>query len=114
MKIGLDYDNTYDRAPALWDGFIALAKADGHDIRCVTHRHDLYDRTAPIIKLEKLVEVIYTRGVAKLFFLEHVYEGDFVPEAVIDDKPGSWLENSSTTPEDLAEWRATRGEGPSC
>ena len=29
MIIDLDYDGTYTRAPVLWDGFIALAEAEG-------------------------------------------------------------------------------------
>lgn len=40
MKIALDYDGTYTADPALWDGFIARAKARGHSVWIVTCRRD--------------------------------------------------------------------------
>ncbi|CAB5221619.1 hypothetical protein UFOVP247_216, partial [uncultured Caudovirales phage] len=38
MNIALDFDDTYTRAPSLWNNFIADAKDKGHDIRIVTYR----------------------------------------------------------------------------
>lgn len=38
LRIGLDFDDTYTAAPELWDLFIQLAKAKGHEVRFVTYR----------------------------------------------------------------------------
>lgn len=112
MQIGLDYDNTYSADPVFFDAVIALALRAGHDIRIVTARDDRFDRTAPLVALERRVPVIYTRGVAKRFYLTHIHEGDFQPAVWMDDKPEAVLANSPTTPADLAEWRRTRSDGP--
>lgn len=110
MRIGLDYDNTYSADPRLWRKFIDAARDYGHDVRIVTARDDRFDRTVDMVALERWCPVIYTRGIAKRWFLEH-FGGDFVADVWIDDKPESILANSSTTPEALAEWRATRTDG---
>lgn len=112
MKIALDYDLTYSRDPEFWDDFIALALLHGHDVRGVTARGKALDRTAPLVALEQKIPVIYTNGVAKRWFCTYHHVG-FIPDIWIDDKPEAVLENSQTTPERLAEWRAERNEGPS-
>lgn len=38
MNIALDFDDTYTRDPDLWDYFISMSIARGHDIRIVTFR----------------------------------------------------------------------------
>jgi hypothetical protein len=38
MLIAIDFDETLTRDAALWRGFIALAKEQGHRIVCVTAR----------------------------------------------------------------------------
>lgn len=40
MRIGLDFDGTYDQDAAFWDAFIALAKEHGHSVWLVTCRRD--------------------------------------------------------------------------
>jgi hypothetical protein len=40
MNISLDYDQTYTRAPAIWDNFITLLKQGGHNVYVVTMRYD--------------------------------------------------------------------------
>lgn len=112
LHISLDYDNTYSADPELWNGFILSARLRGHDVRIVTARDDRYDRTAPLVELEKAAPVIYTRGIAKGWYLRH-FGGDFIPSIFIDDKPESILGNSPTSVEDLAAWRIERGEGQS-
>jgi hypothetical protein len=110
MRIALDYDLTYTADPHLWGYFLRVAAQLGHETRVVTIRDDRYDRTRPLIDLEQLVPVIYTRGVAKLFFVQH-FVPDFWPVSVwIDDKPRTIFENSDATPEALVQWRAERGE----
>jgi hypothetical protein len=111
MKIALDYDQTYTLDPTLWDGFIDRARENGHDIRVVTARDERLDRTAKIAALEAHVQVIYCRGVAKRWFCTH-FVPDFVPDVWIDDKPQAIDNNSPGAVEWLAEWRATRDEGP--
>jgi hypothetical protein len=107
MKIALDYDKTYTADPDLWDNFLRVAKRLGHEVRIVTIRDERYDRTAPLIELEQYTPVVYTRGVAKKWFCTR--EG-WAPDIYIDDAPETILYNSETTPEDLAAWRAGRGE----
>lgn len=112
MNIALDFDNTFSADPAFWRGFILTAREAGHDVRIVTTRDDRFDRTAPLIELESFVEVIYTRGVAKRHLLTSDPDASaFKPHVYIDDKPESIIANSTTSPEDLAKWRADRGEG---
>jgi hypothetical protein len=107
MKIALDYDLTYSADEVLWHKFINLAQVRGHEVRIVTIRDDRHDRTAQLVALEKHIPVMYSRGVAKKFYCTH--EG-WAPDIFIDDKPETILYNSTTTPEDLAAWRAGRGE----
>lgn len=113
MNLALDYDNTYSIDPAFWDAFILSAKRAGHDIRIVTARDDRFDRTSPLVEAEAIIDVIYTRGTGKRWFVEH-FVPDFHPVSVwIDDKAESILQNSPTTAPDLAKWREERGEGVS-
>ncbi len=109
QKIALDYDQTYTTDPEMWDGFIAAARRRGHDIRIVTVRDERFDRTLPIIELEKSIEVIYTRGVAKRWFCERFCD-DFQPDIWIDDRPQTIHANSDFTAQQLDEWRKSRGE----
>ena len=104
MKIALDYDQTYSLDPWFWNQFIFLCECSGHDVRIVTIRDPKLDRIDKLQELEKKVQVIYTNGVAKKWFLSHFGEG-FTPDIWIDDKPESILNNSTATPEWLVEWR---------
>lgn len=111
MKIALDYDATYSLDPGFWDVVIDLAANAGHEIRIVTARDERYDRTPGLIAVEGKLPVIYTRGVAKRWYLSHFGEG-FVPDVWIDDRPESIISNSTFEPDKLAEWRANRvGDG---
>lgn len=40
MIISMDYDDTFTRDPAMWRRFIADAHAQGHQVLCVTMRHE--------------------------------------------------------------------------
>lgn len=110
MKIALDFDDTYTLDPDFWNTFIALAESLGHEVRIVTARDDRFDRTRALVEIEKLVRVIYCRGVAKRWYVTHFGDG-FTPDIWIDDNPESILENSSFTPDDLHNWRESRIEG---
>ena len=102
MKIALDYDGTYTEDPKLWNNFINDATEKGHDVRIVTHRHEVLD------KIEVgTVEVIYTDGVSKKWFCEH--RGDpWTPDVWIDDRPKTIFESGPLTQEQVIEWRANR------
>lgn len=110
MRIALDFDNTYTLDPTGWDMVIDIWKGRGHDVRCVTARSATEDRTAPIVDLERRIPVIYTNGIAKAYICQYL---DWVPDVWVDDKVININNNSTTSPEKLADWRATRGEGPS-
>lgn len=112
MKIALDYDHTYSADPEFWDGFVNLARMRGHDIRVVTARDDRFDRTGRLVQLEYKLPVIYCRGIGKKWYCERFVD-DFVPDVWIDDRPESVTANSTNPVAGLAEWRATRDEGPS-
>lgn len=109
MKIALDYDQTWTLDPAFWNAFTVAAKACRYDVRIVTIRDERYDRTAPLIELEKTIPIIWTRGTAKRWFVAH-FVPDWPVSVWIDDRPETILYNSATTPEALAVWRAERGE----
>lgn len=61
MRIGLDFDGTVTADPELWAGFVALAKARGHEVIVTTYRDDDGDN-ADVEKFIKHVDipVIYT------------------------------------------------------
>lgn len=110
MRIAIDYDSTWTADPLFWQNFVLAAKASGHDVRMVTARNEQHDRTPALFAIEREMKVYWTRGVAKGWWMSHFAEG-WIPEIVIDDKPGSWSNNSSMPPDALAEWRSTRDEG---
>lgn len=112
MKIALDYDLTYSLDPDFWQWFARGADNFGHEIRIVTIRDDRFDRTQAMIDVERYFKVVYTRGVAKKWYMSHFGDG-FIPDVWVDDRPETILSNSATTVEGLAEWREKRAEGPS-
>ena len=80
MRFSLDYDKTYTEAPELWDGFIADATIKGHEVVCVTMRHEHEAITMPC-------RVIYTGRKAKAPFLA---ERGIRIDVWIDDSP-HWI-----------------------
>lgn len=103
MKIALDYDGTYTLDPVVWNEFIDMMLASGHDVRVVTHRHHELD----CVDDQFMIPVIYTDGVAKKWYCEH--RGDFwTPDVWIDDRPKGILENGPLTQEQVEEWRKSR------
>lgn len=109
MKVALDYDKTFTLDQPFWLGFVLACQDNGHDVRIVTVRDERHDRTAPLIELEKTIQVIYTRGVAKQWFCTHFTDG-WMPDVWIDDNPTTIFNNSEFAPDGLAKWRAERGE----
>lgn len=106
MKIGLDYDETYTKDPILWAAFVALARAQGHEVRIVTARSPTEDKIEDVGD----IPVIYCDGVAKRFhctWFANDRKG-WIPDVWIDDKPQSVDNNSTATREHLEKWRAER------
>lgn len=54
MIIAIDYDNTYTCDTGLWDSFILLAKASGHEVICFAQRdpsEQIYVTASPAMAL---------------------------------------------------------------
>ena len=83
MKIALDFDDTYTRDPVMWDDFIALSKARGHDIRIVTFRKTTMTDPA-LDRLSEQIPVIFTNFIQKRKCCDDL--GWFV-DVWIDDSP---------------------------
>jgi len=105
MHLGLDYDDTYTKAPAFWDSLIHLARAAGHRVSLVTYRDDRYDWTDMMTHLRDVVgiQIHCTRGVAKAHWMTHIAEDPV--DVWIDDRPASITSNSVLNVEQLAIWR---------
>ena len=86
MLIALDYDGTYTADPVLWLDFVKRAQSRGHAVICVTMRYD-HETLDMCLKLQSLVDVIFSSRQAKLPFLNA--RGVF-PDIWIDDSP-NWL-----------------------
>lgn len=81
MRIALDYDGTYTRDPILWADFISSAIGGGHEVVCVTMRHE----SEPVTGMP--CEIIYTDRKAKMF---HMAKIGRPVDVWIDDNP-QWL-----------------------
>ena len=103
MLIALDYDETFTLNPALWRSFIRQCYMHSTKVVIVTFRDDRCDKNLELDKLACSMEVHYTRGVAKKFWMEH--NTDLKVDVWIDDKPETICNNSPYTREQLIEWR---------
>ena len=65
MIIALDYDDTYDRDPYLWNHLIGLAAARGHSVVIVTQRYE----HEPIHLVDLDVPIFYTGRQAKVGYM---------------------------------------------
>lgn len=92
--IALDYDNTYSVDRILWRSFVALAKARGHRVVCVSGRDDEpLHRDALRADLPAGVEVFLCnhcpkRATAKALGLEVDIWIDDYPEGIVDEAAG--------------------------
>lgn len=78
MLIALDYGQTYNRDPALFDKFISMAKDAGHEVVCVTLR------SPGTVRIP--CEIIYTSGDKKL---QHMAKLGRKVDIWIDDWPAT-------------------------
>jgi hypothetical protein len=83
--IALDYDGTYTAAPALWDAFRKTATLAGHEVLCVTMRHE--QEGADVLAALPGVAVIFTGRKAKRPFVQSL---GIDPQIWIDDNP-AWI-----------------------
>ena len=108
MKIALDYDETYSKAPDMWSDIIGVIKSHGSEVRIVTARNPILDNIDDVI--DPPIPIIYCDGIAKRFYCTHFADDGrgWIPDVWIDDKPQAVDNNSTATREALAEWRANR------
>lgn len=66
LKIGLDFDETYTEAPAIFDNLVHSFKAYGHEVTFVTWRTPESDNTSIEAVAERLqIPIVYCSGHAK-------------------------------------------------
>lgn len=80
MNIALDYDGTYTADPALWDSFIAAARARMHQVHLVTMRSSC----EPVRLGAEVDRIHYTDRKAKRPFMQ---ERGIAVQIWIDDMP---------------------------
>lgn len=104
MLIALDFDETYNKDPVLWDEFISTANALGSKVILATYRHETLDPDPLIDELKKWIDCYFTDGKAKRPFLEAL---GIKVDVWIDDNPFSITQDSAwkhDSPE-LHAWR---------
>lgn len=89
MNISIDFDDTYTRDPQLWNNFIHLAQASGHNVYCVTARGDSFpdEVTEVLDTIGKLISkhnCVFTDGKQKRQFC---LNNNLVIHVWIDDMP---------------------------
>lgn len=105
MIVALDFDETYNKAPGLFDIIVKNFQGDGHIVILATYRHPVedYDPLFERLKNNKVL-VICTDGKGKKKFLEDM---GIKVDIWIDDNPRSILEDSAWKPDspELHKWR---------
>src|SRR6266511_2012027 len=95
MLIALDYDDTYTRDPELWINFVRSAQMSGHEVICVTMKHELEGLDMDG-QLTSRVRVIYTGRKAKIPYLKALW---ITPDIWIDERPCCVLNDPDVQPE---------------
>lgn len=109
-SIALDYDGTYTINPPFWNTFILNAHQAGLRVFIVTYRDERYDDTEMLsyLKNEMNVPVYFTRGTAKLWYMERFGE----PVNIwIDDNPKAIFANSDLTLDEIDTFRGWQVHG---
>ena len=87
--VAIDFDNTYDIAPELWNGIIEMMDKQGWRVICVTQEDgdiaEQYDKVAKSIgKVIGMDNVFFTAGKKKMKFMK---KNDIEPNIWIDNNP---------------------------
>lgn len=87
MIISIDYDDTYTRDRELWDNFIRQCLLKGHEVWCVSARHDFYMKEVrkSVGRIIGDSRCLGTNGKAKRAFLFE--EKGVYADVWIDDNP---------------------------
>lgn len=111
MKIALDFDGTFTRAPHFWHTFVRNAESAGHTVFIVTARceakdgidwNSAYGFDGHPSSCQPPCPVIWCDGKPKRTVAKDI-------DIWIDDDPYSLVHGSQLTPETLAAWRAQDG-----
>lgn len=104
MRIALDFDKTYDKAPKFWDTFIDNCHGNGFEVILATYRHPTEDWDPLMDDLQKKIPLYFTDGKAKRPFLENL---GVTVDIWIDDNPHSIVDDSAWAPNspELHAWR---------
>lgn len=106
MILAINFDETYTRDPALWDGLLGAALARGHRVYCVSARHGAADGGGPgdDRPAHRAGRRFGTGGAPKRRFMEDAVDThvdvwiDDAPESVVevpDPEPGPvWIRRS--------------------
>lgn len=105
MNVALDFDETYNKNPQLFDTVASVMKANGCNVILATYRHPVEDYDPLFDHLRNRgIFVVCTDGKAKKKFLSDI---GIDIDIWIDDNPKSILEDSAwkhDSPE-LHAWR---------
>lgn len=82
LKIGIDFDATFDLDPVLWCSIIGIMKEKGHEVRFVTLRYDFQTDDIVYWSSYLKVDIIFCGGRQKT---EVCVERDWIPDVWIDD-----------------------------
>jgi acid phosphatase class B len=86
MNIGLDFDDTYTRDPAMWDMLVPLMQARGHIVYCVTGRTP--EESTPVLStLGKIVGVNNCYFTSRQSKKNYMYTHYIRIDVWIDDNP---------------------------
>lgn len=88
MNIGLDYDDTITRDPAMWMSIISIMQQSGHKVYIVTWRTEKECKEIPAIILEWVDGTYPTSRKAKE---KYMYSQGIRIDVWIDDNPSAIL-----------------------
>lgn len=86
MNIGLDFDDTYTRDPAMWDMLIPLIQARGHKVYCVTGRTTEESHNV-LVTLGKVIGVNNCYFTSRQSKKNYMFKMNICIDVWIDDNP---------------------------
>jgi hypothetical protein len=86
MNIGLDFDDTYTRDPAMWDMLIPLIESHGHIVYCVTGRTPEEGRNV-LVTLGKVIGENRCYFTSRQSKKNYMFKMNICIDVWIDDNP---------------------------